>query len=89
MAHTRRIRREPIKAQALVRSRELAVRLAERRLGGMVLVDYLFSLFAASPLEAFSRVSVLSVLDQVRKDNGLFPTGAQTDGLEPNKNAAN
>lgn len=78
MAHTRRTRRETPNPRTLVHSRELAARLADRRLGGMVLVDYLFDLFAASPLEVFSRVSVLSVLDQVKKDKSLFPDEIQT-----------
>ncbi len=47
--------------------------LADRRLGGKILVDYLFELFAASPMELFSRVGVLTVLEQVKKDKSLFP----------------
>jgi hypothetical protein len=50
--------------------------LADRRLGGKILVDYLFELFAASPLELFSRVGVLTVLEQVKKDKSLFPDKA-------------
>jgi len=41
----------------------------------MAIVEYLSDLFAASPLELFSRVSVLSVLDHVKKDRDLFPDG--------------
>jgi hypothetical protein len=44
----------------------------------MALVDYLFDLFAASPFELFSRLSVLSVLDQVKKDKSLFPDRIKT-----------
>jgi len=72
MLHARRIATPKTHRRAL-RSRGLAATLAERRLGGMALADYLFELFAASPYELFSRVSVLSVLDQVKKDKALFP----------------
>lgn len=73
MAHIRRIGPETTNVQTLVHSRELNARLADRRLGGMVVVDYLFELFAASPFEFFSRLNVLSLLDQVKKDKALFP----------------
>jgi len=74
--HTRRIRSEKTKIRVPLRSRESAARrLADRRLGGMAIVEYLSDLFAASPLEVFSRVSVLSVLDHVKKDRDLFPAG--------------
>jgi hypothetical protein len=78
MTHVRRIRPKMAKVPATVRSRESNARLEDRRLGGMVLVDYLFDLFAASPFEVFSRVSVLSVLDQVKRDQGLFPSSARS-----------
>jgi len=77
MIQTGRIRRQMANAKTLVHSRESTARLADRRFGGMVIVDYLFDLFAASPFEWFSRLNVLSVLDQVKKDKDLFPTGRQ------------
>jgi len=60
----------------IIHSSDLNTRLADRRMGGMVLVDYLFDLFAASPLEQFSRLSVLTLLDRVKKDKDLFPDDA-------------
>ena len=50
---------------------------ALRPLRGKIIVDYLFDLFAASPFEAFSRLGVLAVLDQVRKDQALFTESAK------------
>ena len=73
--HTSRIRPEKIKVRLPIHSRDSAKRLRDRRLGGMAIVEYLSDLFAASPLELFSRVSVLSVLDHVKKDRDLFPDG--------------
>ena len=75
MAHIRRIR--PARAEAVIpiHSGEPAARLRDRRLGAMVVIDYLHDLFAASPYEFFSRVSVLSVLEHVKKDRDLFPEG--------------
>lgn len=70
MAHARRIDPTPIPF------RDSAARLADRRIGGMAVAEYLYDLFAASPLELFSRISVLSVLDHVKKDRDLFPDGA-------------
>jgi hypothetical protein len=73
MVRNCRVRLETTDAQTLVHSRESTARLADRRFGGMVLVDYLFNLFAASSFETFGRLSVLTVLDRVKKDKGLFP----------------
>ena len=78
MTRTHRIRPKNTNAPTLVHSREFTALLADRRFGGMAVVEYLFDLFAASPLELFSRLSVLTVLDQVKKDKSLFPDGAQT-----------
>ncbi len=75
--HTRRIRLQRIDVRVPTHSRESAERLKDRRLGGMAVVEYLYDLFAASPLEVFSRVSVLGVLDHVKKDRDLFPDGAR------------
>jgi hypothetical protein len=82
MAHARRIRRDVPLIPALAHSRQFDAQLADRRLGGTVVLDYLFDLFAASPFEAFSRVSVLSVLDQVKKDRELFPDGLSDGRLQ-------
>jgi hypothetical protein len=71
--HPNRIRPTSTRTHKPAHSRELAARLADRRAGGLVVVNYLFDLFAASPLEGFSRLSVLAVLDQVRKDKAVFP----------------
>jgi hypothetical protein len=83
MAHIRRIR--PARAEGLipVQSRDPAARLKDRRLGGMVVIDYLHDLFAASPYEVFSRVTVLSVLDHVKKDRDLFPEGPRVLSFRP------
>jgi hypothetical protein len=79
MARAHRI--SPAEPKARIRieldSRDREARLRDRRIGGMVVVDYLYDLFEASPLEAFSRISVLSVLDRVRKDRDLFPPASQ------------
>jgi len=72
MNHARSVRSETNNVQTLAHSQEFNNWLADRRLGGMVLVDYLFELFAASPFEGFSRLNVLSVLEQVKKDKTLF-----------------
>ncbi len=74
--HTSRTRLAKIKVRVPIRSQE-SERLADRRFGGMAIVEYLSDLFAASPLELFSRVSVLNVLDHVKKDRDLFPDGAR------------
>ena len=75
MTHARRISSARTKARIRIDfdSRDAGARLKDRRTGGMVVVDYLYDLFAASPLELFSRISVLSVLEHVRKDRELFP----------------
>ena len=85
MANTHRIRLErPTNTQGFARSRAgVNPGLADRRLGGMILMDYLFDLFAASPFEVFSRLSVLSVLDEVKKDKTLFPDGVKTADPRP------
>jgi len=44
-----------------------------RRLGGLIVVEYLMNLFGASPKELFGRVDILAVLDGVKKDRTLFP----------------
>jgi hypothetical protein len=44
-----------------------------RRLGGLIVVEYLMSLFEESPKELFGRIDVLAVLDGVKKDRALFP----------------
>ena len=44
-----------------------------RRLGGLIVVDYLMNLFGDSPKELFGRIDVLAVLDGVKKDRTLFP----------------
>ena len=84
MAHSRRIRRKSLEAYIPVRSRDSA-RLADRRVGGIAVVEYLYDLFASSPLELFSRISVLGVLDQVKKDRDLFPDGAPERPFSPSK----
>ena len=44
-----------------------------RRLGGLIVVEYLMNLFEESPKELFGRIDVLAVLDGVKKDRTLFP----------------
>lgn len=44
-----------------------------RRLGGLVVLEYLMNLFEESPKELFGRIDVLAVLDGVKKDRALFP----------------
>lgn len=44
-----------------------------RRLGGLVVLEYLMNLFEDSPKELFGRIDVLAVLDGVKKDRELFP----------------
>lgn len=73
MAHARRIQPNIAIVPTPVHSRTSNAQLADRRLGGRILLDYLFDLFAASPFEVFDRLSVLSVLDQVKKNQALFP----------------
>jgi hypothetical protein len=82
MAHARRIQPNMAIVPTLVHSRKLNAQLADRRLGGSVLLDYLFDLFAASPFEVFDRLSVLSVLDQVKNDQALFPDGVSDCRLQ-------
>ena len=85
MAHARKVRPEATAVHRLIHPRDLSARLADSRLGGMVVADYLYDLFAASPLELFSRVSVLAVLDQVKKDNALCasPSPSRVQTLKP------
>ena len=77
MACIRRIRTGTTGPHVPVRAPHSPTRLSDRCLGGKISVDYLFDLFAASPFEAFSRLSVLAVLDQVRKDQALFAEAAK------------
>lgn len=70
--HARRIRSKKIKPSVPTCSRDSAARRADRRVGARVAVEYLYDLFAASPQELFSRVSVLSVLDLVKSDRDLL-----------------
>jgi hypothetical protein len=44
-----------------------------RRLGGLIVLEYLMNLFDDSPKELFGRIDVLAVLDGVKKDRALFP----------------
>jgi hypothetical protein len=44
-----------------------------RRLGGLIVIEYLMNLFGDSPKELFGRLDVLAVLDGVKKDRALFP----------------
>ena len=71
MAHSRRVQPNMAIVPTLIHSRQLNAQLADRRLGGTILLDYLFDLFAASPFEVFDRLSVLSVLDKVKKDQKI------------------
>ena len=52
--------------------------LSIRGFGGLVVLEYLMSLFGESPKELFSRVEVLAVLDTVKKDKALLPEVAVT-----------
>ena len=44
-----------------------------RRLGGLIIVEYLINLFGESPKELFGRVDVLAVLEGGKRDRSLFP----------------
>ncbi len=44
-----------------------------RRLGGLIVVEYLMNLFEESPKELFGRIDILAVLDGVKRDRTLFP----------------
>lgn len=79
MDRTRRPKKT--KAQKSVPARELTGRLGDCRLGGTIMVDYLFDLFAASPFERFSRLNVLSLLDEVKNDKTLFPDCVRSQWL--------
>lgn len=53
--------------------------------GGLVVLEYLTSLFEDSPKELFSRVDVLALLDAVAKDRALYPASVVTN---PGRNKA-
>ena len=68
MAATVKLQQEPSIAARRMESEE-----ASRRLGGLIVVEYLMNLFGESPKAFFDRIDVLAVLDSVKNDRSLFP----------------